>query len=276
MRERINQILAEHTASRSRRSPRTPTATTSSRPRTPRSTASWTPSTTAATSRAEGGGLGLRKAARRSLFVRPRNPVRTVARRSAFCPRASAEYADPAHVTRMRGVLNSMSSGRLTGREGDPRILASLRRLNVEENRKRRCPALLLLQQEPEGRQEADRRADGLHLRRVRRHLPRHHRGRPGPRDAGPGDQAPEAEGDQGVPRRLRHRPGAGQEEAGRRGLQPLQADRLPREEPQARRRAPEVQHPPDRARPARARPCWPRRWPSCSRSRSRSWTRRP
>ena len=64
---------------------------------------------------------------------------------------------------------------------------------------------------------------------------------------AGSGDQAPQAQGDQGVPRRVRDRAGPGQEEARRRGLQPLQADRLPREEPQARRRAPEVQHPPDR-----------------------------
>ena len=129
-----------------------------------------------------------------------------------------------------------------------PRIPPSLRRLNVEENRKRRRPALLLLQQEPAGRQEADRRAHRLHLRRVRRHLPRHHRRGPGPRDPGPRDQASQAQGDQGVPRRLRDRAGAGQEEARRGGLQPLQADRLPGEEPQARRGAPEIEHPPDRA----------------------------
>ena len=41
-------------------------------------------------------------------------------------------------------------------------------------------------------------------------------------RDAAP----PEAAGDQGVPRPVRDRPGAGQEEARGRGLQPLQADR--------------------------------------------------
>ena len=39
---------------------------------------------------------------------------------------------------------------------------------------------------------------------------------------------AADAAGDQEVPRRLRHRPGADQEEAGGRRLQPLQADRDP------------------------------------------------
>ena len=41
---------------------------------------------------------------------------------------------------------------------------------------------------------------------------------------------AAEAAGDQGAPRRVRDRPGAGEEEARGRGLQPLQADRLRRE----------------------------------------------
>ena len=43
-------------------------------------------------------------------------------------------------------------------------------------------------------------------------------------------DHAAQAAGDQGAPRRLRDRPGARQEEARGRGLQPLQADRLRRE----------------------------------------------
>ena len=40
----------------------------------------------------------------------------------------------------------------------------------------------------------------------------------------------PKPQGDQGAPRRVRDRPGAGEEEARGRGLQPLQADRLRRE----------------------------------------------
>ena len=40
----------------------------------------------------------------------------------------------------------------------------------------------------------------------------------------------PKPHGDQGAARRVRHRPGAGEEEARGRGLQPLQADRLRRE----------------------------------------------
>ena len=61
-------------------------------------------------------------------------------------------------------------------------------------------------------------------------------------------DEAPEAARDQGVPRRVRRGTGDRQAEARRGGLQPLQADRLLREEPEARRRAAEVEHPPDRA----------------------------
>ena len=47
-----------------------------------------------------------------------------------------------------------------------------------QEERRRRDPALLVLQQRSERRPEADRRPDGLHLRRVRRGLQRHHRRR--------------------------------------------------------------------------------------------------
>ena len=58
----------------------------------------------------------------------------------------------------------------------------------------------------------------------------------------------PDAAGDQEVPRRVRHRPGADQEEARRRGLQPLQAHRDPEAAAQPQRhRADQVEHPADR-----------------------------
>ena len=54
--------------------------------------------------------------------------------------------------------------------------------------------------------------------------------------------------GNQEVPRRVRHRPGTDQEEAGRRGLQPLQAHRDPEAgAQQERNRADQVEHPADR-----------------------------
>ena len=56
------------------------------------------------------------------------------------------------------------------------------------------------------------------------------------------------AAGNQEVPRRVRHRPGADQEEARGRGLQPLQADRDPEAGAQPQRhRADQVEHPADR-----------------------------
>ena len=58
----------------------------------------------------------------------------------------------------------------------------------------------------------------------------------------------PDAAGNQEVPRRVRHRPGTDQEEAGGRGLQPLQAHRDPEAAAQPqRRRADQVEHPADR-----------------------------
>ena len=56
----------------------------------------------------------------------------------------------------------------------------------------------------------------------------------------------PEARRDQGGPRRVRHRPGPGEEDPRRRGPQPLQAHR--RQGRHRRRRAAEVEHPPARA----------------------------
>ena len=89
---------------------------------------------------------------------------------------------------------------------------------------------------------------DGVHLRRVRRGLQRHHRGRQPVRDARRPLVAALAARDQEVPGRVRDRPGADQEEAGGRGLQPLQADRDPEAAAQPpRRRADEEQHPADR-----------------------------
>ena len=58
----------------------------------------------------------------------------------------------------------------------------------------------------------------------------------------------PDAAGNQEVPRRVRHRPGADEEEARRRGLQPLQAHRDPEAAAQPQRhRADQVEHPADR-----------------------------
>ena len=100
---------------------------------------------------------------------------------------------------------------------------------------------------------------DGLHLRRVRRGLQRHHRGRQPLREPRHPLVAADAAGNQEVPRRVRHRPGADQEEARRRGLQPLQADRNPEAAAQPQRhRADQEQHPadrPDRHRQDAARP---------------------
>ena len=65
----------------------------------------------------------------------------------------------------------------------------------------------------------------------------------------GSADDTADAAGDQEVPRRVRHRPGADEEEARRRGLQPLQADRDSEAGAQpTRRRAAEVEHPAHRS----------------------------
>jgi SpoVK/Ycf46/Vps4 family AAA+-type ATPase len=77
------------------------------------------------------------------------------------------------------------------------------------KKRRNRDPALLVLQQGPERRPQADRGPDGLHLRRVRRGLQRHHRGRQPVREPRHPLVAALAAGDQEVPRRVRHRPGA-------------------------------------------------------------------
>ncbi len=91
---------------------------------------------------------------------------------------------------------------------------------------------------------------DGLHLRRVRRGLQRHHRRRqplPAARRHPLGPAGPA--GNQEVPRRVRHRPGTDQEEARGCGLQPLQAHRDPEAVEDAQRsRAEQVEHPADRA----------------------------
>ena len=108
---------------------------------------------------------------------------------------------------------------------------------------------LLLLREVAEGGEEAHRRAHRLHLRRVHRPVQRHHRRG----DRRRGEARPEGPhsapvGDQGHPRRVRGRAGAGQEDARRRGPQSLQADREPARG--RRRRAAEVEHP--HARPHR------------------------
>ena len=103
---------------------------------------------------------------------------------------------------------------------------------------------MLVLQQGPERRPQADRRTHRLHLRRVRRRLQRHHRRRPPGRGAHLQVDPPRPPRDQEVPRRVRHRPGPGQEEAGRGRVQPLQADRDLQAAGQERSRADQVEHP--------------------------------
>ena len=120
-----------------------------------------------------------------------------------------------------------------------------------------RARQVLLLREVAEAGQEADRRSGRLHLRRVHRAVQRHHR-RGALRDLrGPLRGPAQAPGDLRVPERLRHRPGAGEEDPLGRGLQPLQAGpggQLRRR----RRRAREVEHlaaRPDRLRQDPPRP---------------------
>ncbi len=138
-----------------------------------------------------------------------------------------------------------------------------------------RPAALQLLQQDAARGAQAHRRPQRLHLRRVRRHLPRHHRRGPRPRGARVAPQPPQARGDQDLPRLLRDRPGAGEEEARGRGVQPLPAHRLRLALAASRRRARRSPTSCSWAPRAPARRCSPRRSPACSRCRSRSSTRR-
>ena len=118
-----------------------------------------------------------------------------------------------------------------------------------EQSRRQRFqeyPLLLVLRQEPARSPQADRRADGVHLRRVRRTVHGHH---PRGEQILAGEVArrhPDAEGNPQGSRRLRHRPGACEEGALGRGPQSLQAAQSP--DQAQRRRAREVEHPADRA----------------------------
>ena len=107
---------------------------------------------------------------------------------------------------------------------------------------------LLVLRQEPARGAQADRRADGVHLRRMRRTVHGHHPRGEQVRAGQDARRHPDAEGNLQGPRRLRDRPVPGQARALGRGAQPLQA---PQPRDQAfRRRAGEVEHPagrPDR-----------------------------
>ena len=129
--------------------------------------------------------------------------------------------------------------------------------------RRRRAREVQLLRQVPEAGEEADRRSRRLHLRRVHRALQRHHR-RGALRDLrGPLRRAPQAPRDLRVPERLRHRPGPGEEDPLRRGLQPLQA------RPGRTARPTPTSSSPSRtsscsARPAAARRSSPRRSRGC------------
>ena len=104
---------------------------------------------------------------------------------------------------------------------------------------------LLVLRQKPARSPQADRRPDGLHLRRMRRALHGHHpRGEQdldGEVARGRADTAGDPQGS----RRLRDRPALRQARAVGRRPQPLQAPGACRQE--QRRRAGEVEHPADR-----------------------------
>ena len=115
----------------------------------------------------------------------------------------------------------------------------------VGRRRREEHPLLLVLRQEPARGPEADRRPDGVHLRRMRRALHGHH---PRGDEAQPrqvvGRRAHAARDLQGA-RRLRHRPAGREARALGRRAQPLQAAE-PRPE-EHRRRAAEVEHHADR-----------------------------
>ena len=100
---------------------------------------------------------------------------------------------------------------------------------------------MLVLREEPEAGEEAHRRTRRVHLRRVHRPVQRDHRGGALRDLRAEARRAPEAARDLRVPRRVRGRPGHGEEGPVRRRLQPLQADPGGREG--LRRRAAEVQH---------------------------------
>ena len=125
-----------------------------------------------------------------------------------------------------------------------------------QRQRQQEYPLLLLLRQEPARGAQAHRRADRLHLRRVRRALHGHH---PRGEQVLAGEVArrrADAVRDLLGARRLCDRPASRQARALGRGPQSLQAAQ-PRGEEQ-RRRAGEVEHPadrPDRLRQDAARP---------------------
>ena len=99
----------------------------------------------------------------------------------------------------------------------------------------------------------------GLHLRRVRRAVPRDHRGggQPAPQKAKfPAARVPTPQAHLRAAQRVRHRPGPGQEGPLRRRLQPLQAHR--RRDADRRGRAGEEQHPPRRPHRLRQDPPGP------------------
>ena len=106
-------------------------------------------------------------------------------------------------------------------------------------------PVLLVLREEPARGAQAHRRPDRLHLRRVRRTVHGHH---PRGEQVGAGEVArrhSDAAGNPQGARRLRDRSGPRQEGALGRRPQPLQAAQFIEQE--QRRRAGEVEHPPDR-----------------------------
>ena len=131
------------------------------------------------------------------------------------------------------------------------------RKRDAQYHSPERTPLLFLRQNRNAGEPARLRAGRRAHLRRVHRHLQRNdgpERHRAGPRRRTPAHPA----GNQGPPRRIRHRAGRGQKDPRRGGAQPLQA-RLLRRRPQGRRRcgARKEQHP--ACRPLRERQDAPR-----------------
>ena len=169
--------------------------------------------------------------------------------------RRDASRADPTQPRRCKPSTPALSrEARLGSRGHDGR---------QGRDDHERQPELLLLRQVAEGGEEAHRRADGLHLRRVHRPLQRHHRrgDREGRAVRRLDARSPSPREIKTDPRRVRHRPGAREEDPRGRRAQPLQAHRR-----QGRRSTTSSCRSRTSccsARPAAARRCSRRRWRS-------------
>ena len=160
---------------------------------------------------------------------------------TAWIDRSSPSAADASPVRRPPKAVRNSSFRAYFPRDGGAAFQLSLPRHRPgssihgrEKGSSSESAVLLVLRQEPARGEEADRRAVGVHLRRVHRAVQRHHPRRSArPRRAGAWAKSdlPIPAEIKAIPRPVRDRPGAGQAHAVGGGLQPLQAA-------QARRRA--------------------------------------